>query len=465
MTPVLLVTDVLIWLLLVMVLAYVRQVMSSPLLKQSWSLVFQSRLACISAVLLAVALLVTLLDSVHFRADPARQSRFGSPVISALDLTVESLATQREKSYSAPLATRALSKETMEREGRPVRDYPRLKFGGKHLKDEATKGADLAERAWRGLLLGGLVWALVVWGFWLVRRAAATEANRPAVLALSGSPALHAVLITLFVVCVTGGVLSQWSAGYHVLGTDKVGMDVLYISLKSVRTAMLIGLLTTLLTLPLGVALGLAAGYFSGWVDDLIQYLYTTLNAIPSVLLIAATMLMLQVALDANPDWFSSSVEKADLRLFFLCAILGLTSWTGLARLLRGEVLKLREQDYVLAARANGVPHWQILFTHLLPNLMPLVLISLVMDFSGLVLAEAVLSYVGVGVDQSTFSYGTMINAARLELSRDPLVWWSLAAAFVFMLMLVLSANLFADAVRDAFDPRARQLKQSLVRV
>jgi peptide/nickel transport system permease protein len=92
-------------------------------------------------------------------------------------------------------------------------------------------------------------------------------------------------------------------------------------------------------------------------------------------------------------------------------------------------------------------------------------LISMVMDFSGLVLAEAVLSYVGVGVDPSTFSYGTMINAARLELSREPIVWWSLVAAFVFMLLLVLSANLFADAVRDAFDPRARQLKQSLVRV
>ena len=89
----------------------------------------------------------------------------------------------------------------------------------------------------------------------------------------------------------------------------------------------------------------------------------------------------------------------------------------------------------------------------------------MVMDFSGLVLAEAILSYVGVGVDPLTFSYGTMINAARLELSREPLVWWNLIAAFIFMLILVLSANLFADAVRDAFDPRARQLKQSLIRI
>ena len=250
-----------------------------------------------------------------------------------------------------------------------------------------------------------------------------------------------------------------------MLGTDKVGVDVFYIALKGLRTAMLIGLLTTLLTLPVGIAMGLAAGYFRGWVDDIIQYIYTTLNSIPSVLLIAATVLMLQVALDANPEAFASSVEKADLRLFFLCAILGLTSWTGLARLIRGEVLKMREQDYILAARASGVSSVKILFSHLLPNLMHLILIAMVMDFSGLVLAEAVLSYVGVGVDPSTFSYGTMINAARLELSREPIVWWSLVAAFVFMLLLVLSANLFADAVRDAFDPRARQLKQSLVRV
>jgi peptide/nickel transport system permease protein len=215
----------------------------------------------------------------------------------------------------------------------------------------------------------------------------------------------------------------------------------------------------------LGLALGLAAGYFRGWVDDVIQYLYTTLNAIPAVLLIAAAVLMLQVALEANPALFATALEKADARLFFLCLILGLTSWTGLARLLRGEVLKMREQEYVLAARASGVPTWRILAQHLLPNVMHLVLIALVMEFSGLVLAEAVLSYVGVGVDPSTFSYGTLINAARLELSREPVVWWSLAAAFVFMLLLVLAANLFADAVRDAFDPRARQIQQSIVRV
>ena len=139
-----------------------------------------------------------------------------------------------------------------------------------------------------------------------------------------------------------------------------------------------------------------------------------------------------------------------------LCAILGLTSWTGLARLLRGETLKLSQLEYIQAAHAFGVRDARILARHILPNVSHIVIIAMVMDFSGLVLAEAVLSYVGVGVDPSTNSFGTMINAARLEMSREPVVWWALATAFSFMLALVLAANLFADAARDGFDPRVR---------
>jgi peptide/nickel transport system permease protein len=145
------------------------------------------------------------------------------------------------------------------------------------------------------------------------------------------------------------------------------------------------------------------------------------------------------------------------VRLLFLCLILGVTSWTTLCRLLRGETLKLREVDYVQAARALGVRHAQIMARHIVPNVMHIVLITVVLDFSGLVLAEAVLSYVGVGVDPSMNSWGNMINGARLEMAREPPVWWSLAAAFTFMFGLVLPANLFSDAVRDAFDPRLRK--------
>jgi peptide/nickel transport system permease protein len=165
---------------------------------------------------------------------------------------------------------------------------------------------------------------------------------------------------------------------------------------------------------------------------------------------------MMQVVIDRHSDWFSVAAQRADFRLLVLCAILGLTSWTGLARLLRGETLKLSQLEYIQAAHAFGVRDTRILARHILPNVSHIVIIAMVMDFSGLVLAEAVLSYVGVGVDPSTNSFGTMINAARLEMSREPVVWWALATAFAFMFALVLAANLFADAARDGFDPRVR---------
>ena len=265
--------------------------------------------------------------------------------------------------------------------------------------------------------------------------------------------AIYGMLALMLLLC---GAALALCGYYHIFGTDKVGQDVFYQSLKSIRTGLVIGTLTTLMMLPFALLLGIMAGYFRGWVDDIIQYLYTTLSSIPSVLLIAATVLMMQVYIETRPELFDTIAARADLRLLFLCIILGVTSWTGLCRLLRGETLKLREMEYIQAAHAFGVSHWRIISRHILPNVMHIVLISTVMDFSGLVLAEAVLSYVGVGVDPSTISFGTMINAARLEMAREPMVWWALLAAFSFMFALVLSANLFADAVQNAFDPRVK---------
>jgi peptide/nickel transport system permease protein len=265
-------------------------------------------------------------------------------------------------------------------------------------------------------------------------------------------PIFLPLLILIALLCLG----AAWAPLYHVFGTDKVGIDVLYQALKSVRTGILIGTLTTLVTLPFAILFGIAAGYFRGVIDDVIQYLYTTLDSIPDVLLIAAMVLVMQAWMNEHAEAFESIAQRSDVRLLLLCVVLGITRWTGLCRLLRAQTLQLRELDYVQAARALGVRPTRIMWREILPNLMHLVIITVVMQFSSLVLAEAVLSYIGIGVDPGMYSWGNMINAARLELAREPAIWWSLAAAFVFLFVLVLAANVFSDAVRDAFDPRMR---------
>jgi peptide/nickel transport system permease protein len=452
-------SDVLVWLLVLAGLGFAAMVRRQPPLRAAWARVGQHRIGMASATVLLAFVLVGLLDSVHYRealpGKAGQKVQYAVEVRSVLDALAAPLRTKNEKTYSAPFATRLYAKETREVDGvGTVRDYPRLKHGGQHLgENEGERWADVALTAFRAAVLAFLTW-LGLAG--IVRLATRTPTVNPENKPKTGAGfAWDAVLGTVLVMLLVLAPLFALAGQYHVFGTDKVGQDVLYQVLKSIRTGLIIGLVTTLVLLPVAVVLGIVAGYCRGWVDDLIQYLYTVLNSIPGVLLIAAAVLMMQVVIDGHPEWFSTAAERADLRLLALCFILGMTSWTGLCRLLRAETLKLRELEYIQAAQAFGVPAWRILQRHILPNLMHIVIISLVMDFSGLVLAEAVLSYVGIGVDPSMTSFGTMINNARMELGREPVVWWSLAAAFSAMFLLVLAANLFSDAVRDAFDPRA----------
>jgi peptide/nickel transport system permease protein len=468
---VLLWTDAALYLIVAAVLAYAWHVRRTPTLRATWLRVAQDGPAMSAAVVLAVFAVIGLLDSVHYRPrlPPLPDARADAPVAyapkasSLLDaLLADTVLTRPEKTYSAPLAARQFTKETMLVDGRPVRDYPRLRAGAAHLADPDTER--LPDVAWRAAagLGGGLVLALgagAILGLALARRRASWRAALRDVLRGEREVRWRAMYITLFALCVVGGILAGLATGYHPLGTDRTGNDVLWQAIKSVRTALVIGTLTTLAMLPPALGFGVAAGYFKGKVDDAITYLYTTLTSIPGVLLVAACVLMMQVYIDNNPSRFPTAAERADLRLFLLCLILGLTGWAGLCRLVRAEVLKLRELEYVQAARAFGVSKWGIMRRHLVPNVMHIVLITIVLEFSSLVLYEAVLSYLGIGVDPSMNSYGSMINAARLEMSMDPMIWWNLGTAFVFMLALVLSANLFADGVRDAFDPRARKFR------
>lgn len=464
MQPVFLLTDLFVYAILLFVLWYIWHVRSDRNLRTNWRLAMRRPVAMVSSMVLGFFLLVALADSIHFRealpTTAGQAVQYSSEANSVLDKILAPLANARERSYSEPLSGIAFKKETFERDGKPVRDYPRLRFGGKHLQDPVNDAsADVTSRS-----VSALSWGLLIIVCTLVLGLAWGSLKTGQTLAVVWSQFKSgqtewpwrsmAITFSIMVLCITWvALLSQ---GYHVFGTDRTGNSVLVFAMKSVRTALVIGGLTTLVVLPLALLLGVTAGYLRGWVDEAIQYLYTLLASIPDVLLIAASVLLLQVFIDKNQGVFETALERADARLFFLCLILGITSFTGLCRLVRGETLKLRELEYIQSARAFGVSTPRVLWRHIVPNLMHLVLINTVMQFSSFVLAEAVLSYVGVGVDPKTASFGVMINTARAELAASPLVWWTLTTAFGFMFLIVLSANLLADAVRDAFDPRTR---------
>ncbi|MCX7100571.1 MAG: ABC transporter permease [Methylobacter sp.] len=422
-------TDALIYLLLVVMLGLGLYLRGKEHIKRPLQKICRSKIGMVSLVVLLFFVLIGLLDSIHFK--PADDKK--NEIISVLDNWATPLREHGEKTYSSPFATTLYSKEMMlQADGSMQWGYPRLEFGGKHLEDtETQKIPDILQKTAYGFFQGIALTSLLM----LIIVSMLRRGNEVQVAPAAGEgSSTKAVWLTLFIIIPVATILIHLSTHYHVFGTDKVGEDVFYQAVKSIRTGLVIGTLTTLIMLPMDV--------------------YTTLNSIPGVLLIAASILMVQVYMANHEAAFTSVIVRSDMRLLFLCMILGVTSWTGLCRLLRAETLKLREMEYVQAATALGVKKTTILMRHILPNVMHIVLISVVLDFSSLVLAEAVLSYINIGVDPTSYSWGNMINGARLEMAREPVVWWSLSAAFVFMFALVLAANLFADVVQDAFDPR-----------
>jgi peptide/nickel transport system permease protein len=482
---ILLASDAAFFAVLLGLVVYVRYVhRHAPLLAQ-WRRVFEKPQAMVCAVVLAFLMLIAMVDSLHYREQIVTPtlSNASAPVyspstVSMLDNVLSHLKSGQEKTYSRPFDSIQLIKETtllqdaVDLKERSVRDNPPLKFGGTHLRQVGQRGPvadrlfwqDIVSRTAHGALLGAVI-ATVLVGVWL----AILLANRclgfnqvSQLFERSSSTYLPwaAAFKTLAVVCVVMGALLCLSGAWHPLGSDRAGNDLLYIALKSVRTALIIGILTTLASLPFALVLGVVAGTLRGRVDSAVQYVYTVLSSIPGVLLIVPCVLMLQGYVDNHLDRYPTALERADIKLFGLCIVLGLTSWAGLARLLRAEAMKLREMDFVLAARSFGVPHWKIMCAHIVPNTLHLLILTVVMDFSGLVLYEAVLSYIGMGVDPAIQSLGGIINGARSELARNPIIAWPLFSAFSVMLLIVLSANVFADAVRDAFDPKSAVVKQ-----
>lgn len=426
---VLLFTDMFVYILLFLILINILLVLRNRQTREHVIKIFTSPLRVVAFFILCFFVVIGLLDSFHYKKD--------LEVYSILDTILYPLNEESEKTYSAPFATKLFSKEMVFNEdGAVVWQSPKLK----HINSDGLV-FELGKTT-----LYSIIFALT---FTFISRFIIRKFNF-----YHSFIAWKTMAITFVTLFVGSMIILSLSKHYHVFGTDKVGIDVFYAAIKSIRTGLVIGTITTLVTLPFAVVLGTMAGYFRGIVDDIIQYIYTTLSSVPGVLLIAAAVLTLDVYVAKYSELFNTMSQRADIRLLTICFVLGLTSWTSLCRLLRGETLKLREQEYVMAAKTLGSSQFKIIYKHIVPNLLHIILIAIALDFSGLVLAEAVLTYVGVGVDPSTYSWGNMINAARLEMGRDPVIWWSLFGAFVLMFMLVLSANIVADAVRDAFDPK-----------
>ena len=451
-----LLTDWLIWGLALLLVVAAIWMHRKEHLRAPWRKVLHGKLSMVAMVVLLTFSIIGLLDSIHLHIDNVKANT--SQTVTILDLIVSPLGQQDEKTYSAPFATHLYSKSlTTLPNGKEVRAYARLKHGGAHLSDPSLRGWDISWRIVRGFCYGLFSFLMIasIW-LWILSKRHHNNFLSEIKSIWQGKTVIawREAILTVGAVWIVLAILMQLVTHYHILGTDKIGRDVFYETINSIRTGLLIGTLTTLFMLPFALLLGTIAGFFGGWVDDIIQYLYTTLSSIPGVLLISATILVLQVYIANHPDLFPTLLQRADARLLALCMILGITSWASLCRLLRGETLKLRELEYIQASRAFGVRRMRIILRHVIPNVMHIVMITLVLDFSGLVLAEAVLSYVGVGVDPTTASWGNMINSSRLELAREPIVWWPLIAALILMFLLVLAANLFADSVRDAFDPR-----------
>ncbi|MFA6236766.1 MAG: ABC transporter permease [Bacteriovorax sp.] len=219
------------------------------------------------------------------------------------------------------------------------------------------------------------------------------------------------------------------------MGTDIFGRSVVLKTIKATETAVVIGVVVGMISIIIGTTLGMIAGYFGGFIDELIVWFYTTFSSIPGIMLLVAIAFIL---------------GKGTTTVFLS---LGLTSWVGLCRIVRAEVMKHKEREYVHAANAIGATHPRKMIKHILPNISHLLIINFTQTFDSAIKAEVVLSFLGLGVVGRP-SWGTMIDDSKLELARG--VWWQLAAATLAMFLIVLAFNVLGDALRDALDPKLK---------
>lgn len=231
----------------------------------------------------------------------------------------------------------------------------------------------------------------------------------------------------------------------HLLGTDDKGMDVFVRLMYGGRISLTIGFIVVILETLIGVLLGGISGYFGGWVDQLIMRIVDIFNCIPMlpILLIASAMI---------DSW---NIE-ADKRIYILMVIITIFSWSGVARLVRGQILSLREQEYITATEVMGLSVWRKIFYHLIPNVMPQLIVSMTLGLGSVILYESTLSYLGLGVQLPKAAWGTMIATSNdpQVLSYHVNMW---LPAGLMIVIAVLGFNFVGDGLRDAMDPKARK--------
>jgi peptide/nickel transport system permease protein len=224
----------------------------------------------------------------------------------------------------------------------------------------------------------------------------------------------------------------------HWMGTDGLGRDVCSRIIQGTRIAYKVGIITALIAIPIGVILGCIAGFFGGKIDDIIVCFYSTVASMPGLLFILAIAMVVP-----------------DRGLLGIYLGIGLTTWVGLCRLVRAEVLKHKQQTYVQAAHVLGIGSGRIMFKHILPNISHLIIVTFTLRFPAAVGTEVIMSYLGIGV-QGEPSWGLMIDAARMRLWQG--MWWEITFVTLALFLLVLAFNLLGDALRDALDPRLNEL-------
>lgn len=229
----------------------------------------------------------------------------------------------------------------------------------------------------------------------------------------------------------------------HWLGTDDKGYDVFSRLMYGGRVSLTVGFVVIILETILGVFLGGLAGYFGGWVDQIIMRIVDIFNCVPTL----PMMMIIGVALDARN-------VTGPAKLYVMMAMLTLFGWAGTARLVRGQILTLREQDFMLSAEASGLPVSRKIFKHLIPNVMPQLIVSMTLGLGGIILTEATLGYLGIGLPMQYATWGNMINAAanNTALRLYPNLW---IAPGICIILAVLAFNFVGDGLRDAYDPKA----------